>query len=1111
MEFDRLLEEVTTLVRERGRVSLGAVAQYFDLDDARLRAVEDELVHARGTLELENGRVLVAGPAAVAPDAMPAERRHLTVMFVDMVGSTDLAARLDPEELRDLVREYQLTASASIERFEGHIAQYLGDGLLVYFGYPTANEDDPRRAVLAAQDILSNIERLNERLAARLGVRVALRVGIHTGLVVVGAVGGGARHEALALGETPNVAARLEALARPGSIVVSEHTRDHLGDLFELIELGPHALKGIPGERSLYEVAGVSGVASRFDLAVKHKLLPMAGRRDELATLVAAWERSRRGAGEAIAVTGDAGIGKSRLIQALKDHLTGLDQRWTALRASPYERNTPLYPVADLLRQTMDVDPKAAPEENLARIDVALSEFHIDHERARDLVAALLGIGRETGEPDGRFALRDTARLVEGLFLQLLQLGPRLLVIEDLHWLDPTSLDLVRRLCAGVSRRALLVVLSARPPFDLATLEHPGLTELHLSALPRADVEQMIGSIAGGRTLDGAVRREIVGRTDGVPAFVEELTRMLLESDWLRERDGHLTPVGPAPPAIPDTLKDTLMARLDRLGDAKAVAQQAAVIGRTFAAELLAEISDLGGERVRDALDALVDAQILRRRIVRGNATYRFRHALLQEAAYQSLLKSVRQTLHERIADALESQFDSASPPPPERVARHLTAARHYERAIGYWQWAGEQAVEKAANSEALSHLQHGLDLLEELEPSPLRDQRELSLVSTMGSALVLSGGWAAPGLREIYARAMAILGRAGNADQVDFQVLGGLCAYHLVLCEFDVVDVLAQRLLRQSARNKDQPARVVAHVCLASSTFSRGRFDEAREHAAQVRRHYDPDEEVPVSFLYGQDPAVIADTMAAFMAFLDGDVTEAFALSERAQADAARVKNPFSSLWARAWHARLLFECGRDEAAHTLARATGIACARNEFGYVGALADLVAGAAQVRMSGGRQGIGAARAGLGAHIEQGNVLAATYFRTVAAAAEHAAGHPERARERIEEARTNAGARDDFWRSELLRVDAHLCGDDDPERARSVAAEALAMAQQLDAPMLVLRAAVTCLDLAPGPAQTAAAREALGAALARIDAPDDPRVAAARERLVSRPAGGAADA
>jgi class 3 adenylate cyclase/type II secretory pathway predicted ATPase ExeA len=1090
MDFDALLNEVTGLVRERGRVSLAAVGEYFDLTPQRLEAVRDELVDARGTLQLENERILVL-PDANDESPIAAERRNLTVMFVDLVGSSDLSGRLDPEELRDVVQRYQLVVARCTERLHGYTAQYLGDGVLIYFGYPHAHDDDARRAVYAAHDVLDHLPALNEALSKDHGVEVDVRIGIHTGLVVVGDVGAGERQEALALGETPNIAARIQGQAAPGTVLLSDATRGLLGDQFELQARGDTQLRGISQPVALYQSMQPSGVASAFDLAVKHKLLPLAGREKELAELEEAWALARAGKGGAIAVTGDAGIGKSRLIQALKDALLERDERWTALRSSAYDVNTPMYPIIALLRQTIQIDPQDDPDLNLRRIADTMAGFDTGKIDAVGIVAALCGVVSKDGPT---VELPAAARLFESLFMQFLLQGPRLLVIEDVHWLDPTTMDIARRLIQRAPDSSLLIVMSARSSFDLDSIGEP-LRRMRLGPLARGDVETMIRSVAEGRALAQEVVETIVERTDGVPAFIEELTRMLLASDWLVERDGRLLPNGPAPDQIPATLTDSLMARLDRLGDAKAIAQEAAVIGRTFTTELLSSVSRFDAAVVDQALEALRRAKIIRKRSRIGDENWRFRHVLLQEAAYQSLLRATRQALHLKTAETIEGGFQLLAAQHPERVARHFHLGGDTARALGYWQWAAEQAVEKAATREALSHIDEALMLLHELPESSQRDLRELSLSSIKGSALILTGGWAAPGLAEIYDRCLALVARSGQGAHVDFQVLGGLCAYHLVRGELDTVSLLARRLQEQGRVSDDAASLTVASVCQCLAALFGGRFAEVRRHAEDVMRLHDPDAPVPVSFLYGQDPRVITLTALALLTWCEGDTAKSFMLSEQAMTEARHARTPFSALWADAWHARLLFEAGDTAGAQALAGVTLRECEKGGYGYVAALARLVVGAASQINDAAASGIEDVREALYGFERVHNVLAHTYFNAVAAAGELAAGDLDAARNIVDHGLSSVERDSEaFWRSELHRLRGEILAATDPGAAAESFQLACDEANDQGAHRLALRAALRWHECLP---DDASAMEALMAASGNVrDYERDPQLAAA---------------
>ncbi|MEM6639250.1 MAG: adenylate/guanylate cyclase domain-containing protein [Pseudomonadota bacterium] len=1103
MTFDELLDRVEALVNERGRVALAAVREYFDLSPERLDAVRDELVDARAAVGLENGRILVSRASAntrsddVRADA---ERRHITVMFADLAGSTDLSSRLDPEDLRAVVQRYQRIVAHAVERFHGFIAQYLGDGVLVYFGYPHAHEDDARRALFAAHDVLERLPALNTTLGDEFDVEISLRIGVHTGLVVVGDIGAGSRREALALGEVPNVAARLESIAPVNSVALSDQTRVLLGDQFKIQSLGQRALKGLPGPVPVFQSLGPSGVSSAFDLAVKHKLLPLAGRRDELAVLEQAWERAQRGEGGAVLVSGDPGIGKSRLIQALKDNLTDADQRWTALRASAYFSNSPLYPVVTLLRQTIGIDRRDPDAVNYARIEASLAALEA-RGPAVNLIATLCDVALPEGQPPVDVA-RATA-IFGDLFMDFLVREPRLLVVEDVHWLDPTTLSLTASMIERAVRESLLVVVSARPGFDIERLgaQAAPLIQLRLGPLPRDAAHDMIRSVANEQRLDATVLDAIVERTDGVPAFVEELSRMLLASDWLVEKDGVLVPGGELPSDIPVTLTDSLMARLDRLGDAKAVALEASVVGRTFPGELLMAVSEFDSARVDRALRDLEQAQVIRRRTGSEGNTWRFRHALLQEAAYESVLRSKRQALHLAIATALETEFQSLAEQYPERVAQHFEYGGDAERALGYRQWAGEQAVERGAPIEAFGQAEHAMSLLEHLPPSEIRDQRELSLLSLKGSALILRQGWAAPGLAAVYDRSLALIAGGEPTAHVDYQVLGGLCAFHLLRGEFDTVMLLTERLMQQGRQQGDDPSMTVAHVCRCLASFSGGDFEKARRESQQVLALHDPARVIQVGFLYGQDPVVISQSIVALMTFAEGDTDEALMISDRVRASARQLPGRFSALWADAWHARLLYETGQTRASTKLAQDTLARCEEFGIAYVGALAQLVLGVSRIADDDATNGLNDIRKAMAFHASSPSALAHNYFYALVIDAEMRAGDASRVAQLVDAALAVTHNHSEMaWRSEVLRLDGQRLVAADPPSARARFEQAVGEATRMGAHRLALRAAI---DWCESHADPDLAAHALTNALQNIAQskydPDVPRARACLNR------------
>ena len=526
-----------------------------------------------------------SGPLAAGREAPEAERRQLTVLFCDLVDSTALASQLDPEDLHEMVRLYQEICAAVIQRFEGHIAQYLGDGLLVYFGYPQAHEDDAQRAVRAGLGIVEALERLNARLDQERSVRLAVRLGIHTGLVVVGAIGTGGRSEQLALGETPNLAARLQGLAAPDTVVISVTTQRLVQGLFVCRDLGSQTLKGIPAPVPVYHVLGESASQSRLEVAGPTGLTPLVGREPEVALLQERWAQARDGHGQVVLLSGEGGIGKSRLVQMLKVQVADEPHvRWEC-RCSPYYRHSALYPVIDLFQRILRFQEDEAPDARLRKLEDTLAPYNVPLSEVVPLFASLLSV--PLGDHYAPLTLsperqkQQTLEAVLALLLALAAQRPVLFIVEDLHWIDPSTLELLSLVIDQGPTARLLTVLAFRPEFHPPWTSRAHMTQLTLARLPRSQAEVMVTRVAGGKALPAEVHQQVVARTDGVPLFVEELTRMVLESGLLQEREDHYELSGPLPPlAIPTTLHDSLMARLDRLAAVKEVAQLGATLGR---------------------------------------------------------------------------------------------------------------------------------------------------------------------------------------------------------------------------------------------------------------------------------------------------------------------------------------------------------------------------------------------------------------------------------------------------------------------------------------------------------------------------------------------------
>ena len=794
MTFEEILDQAIAMLQRRGRVTYQTLRLQFQLDEEHLEALKDAILFAYPQVVDAVGRGLVwsgeagaippppppvspqsveppvtlasrIGTAAVSPPEphLPdAERRQLTVLFCDLVDSTVLASRLDPEELREVVRAYQEACAKVIARFEGHIAQYLGDGLLVYFGYPLAHEDDAQRAVRAGLGIVEALGQLNTRLTQEWGVHLAVRLGCHTGLVVVGEVGGGARQEQLALGETPNLAARLQGIAAPNALVVSAATVQLLGGFFTSQSLGTSELKGLAQPIEVYQVLHESMARSRLEAAGSTGLTPLVGREQEVQLLLERWSQVKDGSGQVVLLSGEAGIGKSRLVQVLKEHVAAEPQSWlTPCQCSPYHQNTALYPWIDLLeRVALRFERDESPQQRLSKLEGFLVQYGLPLAEAVPLFASLLSLpltadyASLTMAPEQQ--KQKTMQALLTILLRIAAQQPVLFVMEDLHWVDPSTLELLSLLVDQGPTTRILALLTFRPDFSPPWTGRAHLTQVTLNRLSRRQAAEMTDRVAHGKALPTEVVEQVVAKTDGVPLFVEELTKMVLESGLLQEREERYELRGPLSPlAIPTTLHDSLMARLDRLATVKALAQLGATLGREFSYELLQAVAPWDEETLQQGLHQLVEAEFLYQRGLLPQATYLFKHALIQDAAYQSLLRSTRQQYHQRIAQVLEARFPETVEMQPELVAHHYTEAGLAEQAMPYWQRAGQHAIERSAHVEAISHLTQGLAVLTTLPDTPERLLHELNAHITLGDALKTIKGWGAPEVEQAYARAL--------------------------------------------------------------------------------------------------------------------------------------------------------------------------------------------------------------------------------------------------------------------------------------------------------------------------------------------------------------------
>lgn len=904
--------------------------------------------------------------------------------------------------------------------------------MLIYFGFPQAHEDDPMRAVRAGLKIREAIGSLNTQLQQNKGIRLEVRIGVHTGQVVVGEIGAGTRQELLALGETPNIAARIQGVAKPNTVAISSTTLKMVEGYFTVEDLGLHTLKGIAAPVQVFSILRESGAQNRLDIAVIKGLTPLIGRESEANLLFERWTRVKEGMGQAVLLSGEGGIGKSRLVQVLKDHIADENHTRFECRSSPYYQNTAFYPMIELWERIGTLDRADAPKDKLGKLEQALQPYRCADQTAVSLIAALLSIPL----PQDRYPLhglspqrqrQKTLETLLAILLEQAEKSPVLFIIEDLQWTDPSTLEMLDILLDRTPTAAIFVVLTCRPTFQPSWDLRKHVTSLEINHFGGAQIKAMVEKLTDGKCLPDELLHQIVTKTDGVPLFIEEMTKAIVESGVLQIIDNQCRLTGPMPSlSIPSTLQDSLMARLDRLFTAKRLVQLAATIGRQFTYELLKGLTAMDEAVLQRELGRLVEAELLYQRGVPPHASYLFKHALIQDAAYHSLLKSSRQQYHQQIAEMLFTHFPETAESEPEVLAHHYTQAGLLQQAIPFWQHAAARAIERSANIEAVDHLTKGLTLLETLLDTSERREQELSLQLALGAPLAWTKGFGAPEVESTYSRACELCRQVGETPQF-FPALWGLWHFYDLRAEMSKAHEPAKQLLSFAQRTPNSALLPDAYRALGETLLWSGEFAPAHAQLELGIAAYDPKSDHSYALHAGEDSGVACRFFAGIALWYLGYPDRALQKVYEAVSLAQELFHPFSLSAAHHFasllhlHRREGRECQEQaEAAMTIA-------IEQDFGFFIAFDKMLRGRALAMQGRQEEGIVEMRQGLAAYQATGAETLQLHWRSNLAEVYGQAGRVEEGLEVLADAQalseSNGGER--WFDSELYRLKGEL--------------------------------------------------------------------------------------
>lgn len=997
------------------------------------------------------------GPRTGPAPAFYGERRQLTALFCDLIGSTGMASTLDPEDYHELIRAFAHCCRAVIERFGGHIAEFRGDGALVFYGYPQARGDEPERAVRTGLAIVDAVE----KLVFPHGRQVRVRIGIATGLMAIDV---SASVEPIIVGEALNLAMRLQELAAPNTIVISDVTRQLTGSLFVLEDLGTRQLKGFSQPIPAFRVTGPNASTSQFDALRLRGLTSFVGRRREMEVLGRAWQRAKAGTGNVVTVCGEPGIGKSRLIKELRDIAIN-EGRVYAYFGSPYHVNTAFHPIVEQVARSSGRPVDETPEARYEALGHVLQRIGDDYREHLPWIAALASLPERDIPP----YVTPEQRKQKTFDAILWWLGamsrkkPLLVVIEDAHWIDPTSLEILRVIAARIESMPVLLVISFRPSFDPA-LGHAPVTKIALDRLKPGDAIAIVTSVAGESSLPREWIERIVEKTDGIPLFVEELTKMLIGSGVTEPAAGRAS--GELRHELPKTLQDSLMARLDQLGPVKRVAQMAAVIGQQFHADVLRAVSELSRDALQEALSHLVKTELILADSTMPLAMFAFNHALVRDAAYESLLKRDRRLLHAKVAVALESHNRVVNPAAPELLAHHYTEAELIPAALKYWGAAAHQALQRSANLEALRHASRGLEILAAQPDGTNRRGAELGFRLLAGLSYWGVKGFAAPEVEENFTRAHELATEVGDVAQ-RIMSLRGLFGCHYVRGELDHAYAQAARVaeLAQETRNDDD--RMVTHMMCGTIRFWQGAFVEARTELETGLVLYDPQRHAGKLLSSQIDPSVNTRAHLGWTLWSLGHPDQALAVAEEGLATARRIAQPISLAQALFWTAAVRLCRGDVDAVDAIAEELSAVAAKFPVPYFGACASVLKGAVLITNDETALGLTRIQQAFGAFGTQHASLGIPWALSIAAGGHLRNGAPAEALDLIARALAIVGKHGERqWEAELYRLKGACLAAHGAGQGEAVAClnRALEVARRQGARGLELRAATTFAKL-----------------------------------------------